>query len=73
MTVSLVTYIPDDFVVRCIEYIMQSNCQFNYTKAGTKMTRIVANNINNELAQLCAYFKKIRRLKFSEIFRGNDF
>jgi hypothetical protein len=51
VSVSLVTDIPDDPVLWCIENIVQCNSKFNHAQAGTKMTGIGRNDINDKLPE----------------------
>ncbi len=52
MSVGLVSHIPDNLVIRCIEDMMQGNGQFNHPQAGTEMTGVRRDNFNNILTQL---------------------
>ena len=47
MSVSLMSYIPYDTVVRGVEDIMKGYGYFNHTKRGGKMTRIYGNLVDN--------------------------
>ena len=40
MTVSLVSHIPDQFIVRGVINIVKCNCQFNNAQTGAEMPRI---------------------------------
>ena len=50
VTVCLVSDIPDQLVNGCIEHIMQSYGQFDYTKTGTQMPFLLGNDINDKVA-----------------------
>src|SRR5450759_3483018 len=73
MCISLVADIPDDLIERSIEYIMDSNGKFNRTQAGTQVSGICGDHINDELPDLCAepgnifnfQLPKVRRVIYS--------
>ena len=49
VSVSLMSHIPDDAVIRCIEYIMQSHRELHHPQTGGKMARVAGNFFNNVL------------------------
>ena len=50
MGISLMAYVPNQFVLRSVEYIMQRHRQFDRTQRGTQMPRILTQRIDDELA-----------------------
>ena len=52
VAIGLVSYIPDELVLRSIKNIVKCHGKFHYTQAGTEMTRIIADHVNYELAKL---------------------
>src|ERR1700746_2979966 len=57
--VRLVAHIPNQLIIRCIENIMQCNCQLNNTQAGTKVAAFLGNNIDDELTEFFADLGKL--------------
>jgi hypothetical protein len=51
VSVSLVSHIPDDPVLWCVENIVQSDGKFNHAQTGPKMTGIGRNDINDKLSE----------------------
>jgi hypothetical protein len=49
MTISLMTNVPNQLIVRSIEYIVKGNRQFNDAQAGSKMASMDADYIDNVL------------------------
>jgi hypothetical protein len=49
--VSLVAYIPDDPVIRCVENMVQGDRKFNHAETGTEMAGIGGNNIDDKLPE----------------------
>ena len=54
MCVCLMPHIKNNFIIRNIKNIMNSNGKFNSSKIGTKMTRIMRNNIYNKFPYFIA-------------------
>ena len=50
MCICLVSDIPDDPVLRGVKHVVKCNGKLDHSQAGTKMTWICGNNINNELS-----------------------
>jgi hypothetical protein len=42
--ISLVAYVPYETVVRGIEYVMKSYCQFHYAETGSKVPAVFGNS-----------------------------
>ena len=51
MSVCLVTYVPYDAVLRCVEDIMQGYRQFHHTKTGGQMAWIDRQFLDDVLSQ----------------------
>ena len=68
MAISLVTNIPNQLVIRSIENIVKSYCQFNHTQASPKMSSVYAYHINNILTKLVRKLVKFFAGKFLQIF-----
>ena len=58
MAVSLVTYVPDQLVIRRMVHIMQGRGQFHHTQTGPKMAAMYTYHINDILTQLIAELVK---------------
>jgi hypothetical protein len=52
MSISLVPDVPDKLVIGSVENVMKGNRKFYHTQAGTKMTPVQANYINDVLTKL---------------------
>ena len=69
MGISLMAYIPDDLIERSIENIMNGYRQFNCAQAGTQVTGIGGDHIDDELPDLPATPGKIFNLQLPEVCR----
>ena len=69
MGICLVADIPDDFIERSIENIMDGNSQLNRSQAGPQVSGIGRDHINNELPDLRAEPGKFFNIQLPEIRR----
>ena len=53
-------HIPDDFILRAVEYTMKRNRKLNHAEIGREMPSVLGNNGNNIAAELAAQFQKLR-------------
>jgi hypothetical protein len=51
MSISLVTYVPHQLVVRGVVYIVKGYAELNHAKAGRKMPAVHAHDVHNVLTQ----------------------
>ena len=52
MSIGLVADIPDQLIIRGVEYMMQGHAQFGYAQTGRKMTSMQTDDVNNILTKL---------------------
>ena len=73
MGIALVTYIPDNCVMRTFKYAVQCNGKFNYAEITCKMTAVFSNNVyysyTDFLSQLLEFFLR----KLFDVFRRMNF
>jgi hypothetical protein len=69
MRVSLVAHVPDQAVIRCIENVMKSDGQFDYTQARTQMAAGNRNRVDGLLAQLIGELTQLRFRQGTQIGR----
>src|SRR5436189_1229644 len=70
MPISLVTYIPNQLIVRGIIDVMKCSGQFHYAEAGPEMAAVHANDINNILAKFVTDLVEFFPWQLLEIGRG---
>ena len=70
--VGLVTHVPDQPVVRCIENVMQRDRQLDRTQARGKMPAPRAHALNQELAQLVRQRRQLGRRQAPQVSRLLD-
>ena len=69
VSVSLVSDVPDNPVVRGVENIVQGNGQFNRSETGTQVSGIFRKYIYNVLTQLCTYLAQFFGRQLTQILR----
>ena len=69
MGICLMTHIPNQFVFRGVENIMQRHGQLDSTKRGTQMARILTQRIDDELAQLRTNSRQFLHFQFLQVRR----
>ena len=69
MGVRLMPYIPYQFILRRIEDIMQRYGQLNRTQGRSQMPGVLTQRLNDELAQLRAYFRQLFHSQLLQIRR----
>jgi hypothetical protein len=63
MGISLVSDIPNQFVMGCVKNIMDGDCQLNGTETGGKMASGFGYNLNNDLTDFIRKRRKIFSVK----------
>jgi hypothetical protein len=69
MTVGLMTYIPDQLVIRCIKNVVKGDSQFDYPQAGRKMAAMNTDSINDVLTEFIRYLVQLLLAELFKIFR----
>ena len=69
MSVCLMPHVPHDAVVGCLEHIVQSHGQLHCSKAGSKVTRIARNFLDDIIAKLLADLGQLADFQLSQVLR----
>ena len=72
MSVSLMTYVPDNPIIRRIKYVVQGDSQFYGSQAGSQMSRVLRQNIDDILTQFRTHFRQLFFGKLVQIGRKMD-
>src|SRR5580658_9811325 len=72
MAVGLMSDVPYQLVIRCVENEMQRHCQLYHAQAGRKVSAMDTHRIDNELAELVAKLLQLLPAQFLEVGRGID-
>lgn len=67
MSVSLVTDVPYELIFRGVENIVKGHGQFDDTEAGTEMTAVYGNIVNDKVSELFAQLHQLRLIEFLQI------
>ena len=70
--ISLVADIPNEFIFRRIESVMNGSRKFNRSEAGTKMARVFRDHFEDKLPYFLAQSRQFFRLQLSQIVRRID-
>ena len=69
VSIGLMPHVPHDAVVRCLEHIVQSYSQLHCSKAGSKVTRIARNFLDDIIAKLLADLGQLADFQLSQVLR----
>ena len=72
MAIGLMSHVPHELVVRGLIDIMQGNRQFHHAKAGSEMSTMYADHINDVLTEFVADLVQPVFIQFAQIFRYID-
>ena len=73
MSIGLMSNIPNQLIVGCVEHIMQRNGQFDHTEACTKVPPVDGYDIDDILTQFIANLLKLVFTEGAEIGGNLDF
>jgi hypothetical protein len=64
-----VAYIPDQFIIRGIECVMDGSSEFNHAQAGAQVSRVTGNDFEDKLPDILAQEGQLIHREFPEIIR----
>jgi hypothetical protein len=60
-------HIPDDLVLRCIEHIVECNCELYNTQAGAEVATSLGDSVHNVTAQFLAELPQLGQVKVFDV------
>src|SRR5262245_8090985 len=72
MRIRLMANIPDQFVARCVEYVMESHSEFDDAKPGSEMTACIRDCVDRLGTQFCCNLLEVSSINPAQICRGFD-
>ena len=69
VAIRLVAYIPDQAIIRCVEYVMQCNRELDCAQIRREMSASRGHRFDDEFAQLFCQRQELPPIQFSQIGR----